>query len=103
MINIRNLDSNLLEADKKSWKNIDIYYIGYVAIKHISDYENIHSANTLFLIVGEADLYTEEKNGNQYLIFASTDKNREVLKKYTELWDEIKYLIKAINGGEAGE
>ena len=74
-----------------------------MAIKHISDYENIHSVNTLFRIVGEADLYIEEKNGNQYLIFASTDKNKEVLKKYTELWDEIKYLIKAINSGEAGE
>ena len=57
----------------------------------------------MFRIVGEADLYIEEKNGNQYLIFASTDKNKEVLKKYTELWDEIKYLIKAINSGEAGE
>ena len=35
----------------------------------------------------------EEKNGNKYLTFASTDKNKEVLKKYTELWDEIKNLI----------
>ena len=30
-------------------------------------------------------------------------KNKEVLTKYTKLWDEIKYLIKTINGGEAGE
>ena len=35
--------------------------------------------------------------------FASTDKNKEVLKKYTELWDEIKYLIQTRNSGEAGE
>ena len=34
---------------------------------------------------------------------ASIYKNKEVLKKYTELWDEIKYLIETINGGEAGE
>ena len=27
MINIKNFDSNLLKADKKSYKNIDIYYI----------------------------------------------------------------------------
>ena len=40
------------------------------------------------------------KNVNKYLTFASTDKNKEVLKKYTELWDEIKYLSKTINGGE---
>ena len=25
------------------------------------------------------------------------------MKKYTELWDEIKYLIKTVNGGKSGE
>ena len=39
----------------------------------------------------------EESNGNKYLIFASTDKNKEELKTYTELWDEIKNLIEKIN------
>ena len=33
MINIKKFDSNLLKIDKKSYKNIDIYYIGYIAIK----------------------------------------------------------------------
>ena len=33
MINIKNFDPNLLETDKKSYKNIDIYYIGYITIK----------------------------------------------------------------------
>ena len=27
MINIKNFDSNLLKIDKKSYKNIDIYYV----------------------------------------------------------------------------
>ena len=44
--------------------------------------------------------YIEEKNGNKYLTFVSTDKNKEVLKKYTQLWDGIKYQIKTINGGK---
>ena len=30
-------------------------------------------------------------------------KNKEVLTKHTKLWDEIKYLIKTINGVEEGE
>ena len=34
------------------------------------------------------------------MILASTDKNKEVLKKYTELWDEIKNQIETINGGK---
>ena len=33
MINIKNFDSTLLKIDKKSYKNIDIYYIGYITIK----------------------------------------------------------------------
>ena len=65
MINIKNFESNLLKIDKKSYKNIDIYYIGYVTIKSISDYENIHSVNPLYLIIGKADGYTEESKGNK--------------------------------------
>ena len=45
----------------------------------------------------------KKKKGNKHLIFASTDKNKEVLKKYTELWDEIKYQIKTITCGKPGE
>ena len=36
------------------------------------------------------DGHIEESNGDKALAFASTEKNQEVLKKYTELWDEIK-------------
>ena len=50
--------------------------------------------NPLYLTIDEVDGYIEEKNGNKYLVFASTDENKEPLKKYTELWDGIKNLIK---------
>ena len=80
MINIKISDSNLLKIDKKSYKNIDIYYTGYIAIQKIDDYENIYSVNPLYFIINTADEYIEEKNGNKYLTFASTDKNKEVLK-----------------------
>ena len=33
-------------------------------------------------------------NGNKYLILISRDKTKEVLIKYTELWDKFKNLIK---------
>ena len=65
--------------------------------KDIGDYESIHSVKPLYFIVGEVDGYIEEKNGNKYLVFASTDKNKEVLENYTELWDKIKSLIKKIS------
>ena len=48
MINIKDFDSNLLKIDKKSYKNIGIYNIGYIAIKKLDDYENIYSVNPLY-------------------------------------------------------
>ena len=38
-----------------------------------------------------------KKNRNKSLIFASTDKNKELLAKYKKLSKEIKYLINTIN------
>ena len=32
MINIKDFDPNLLKIDKKSYENIDIYYIGYITV-----------------------------------------------------------------------
>ena len=75
-INIKNIDSNLLEIERNSHKNTDICYIGYTRLKKIRDYESIHGAKPLHFIIGEVDQYTPEKNGNKYLIFASTDKNK---------------------------
>ena len=50
------------------------------------------------MLVNHANGYIEEKNGNKYLIFDySVDKNKEVFKKYNEVWDSIKNKIKAIN------
>ena len=103
MINIEVFDPDLLKVDKKTYKNIDIYYIGYITIKNIDDYEYIYSVNPLYLIIGEVDGHIEEKNGSKYLVFDSTDENRKVLEKYAELWDGIKNEIKTINGGKEGE
>ena len=103
MINIEVFDPDLLKIDKKTYKNIDIYYIGYITIKDIDDYEYIYSVNPLYLIIGEVDGHIEEKNGSKYLVFDSTDENKEVLKKYAELWDRIKNEIETINGGKKGE
>ena len=61
------------------------------------NYENINSVNALYLITGKVDGYIEEKNGGKYSTFASTDKNIEVLEKFTKLWDKIKNSIKKIN------
>ena len=81
MINIKKIDSNLLKIDKKSYKDIGIYNIGYITIKKVDDYESIYSVNLLYLLVNHANGYIEEKNVNKYLIFFTTDENKELLKK----------------------
>ena len=68
-----------------------------------SDYVKIKSVNPLQLIVNKVDRHFEEKNGNKYLIIDSADKNKEVLIKYTKLWDGIKNEIVTINGGKPDE
>ena len=44
MNNIKDFNPNLLKIDKKSYKNIGIYYIGYITIKN-SDYVKINSVS----------------------------------------------------------
>ena len=89
IINVDDFNPGLLKIDKKSYKNIDIYYIGYITVKNICDFESIKSVNPLHFIDGEADGHTEEKNGNKYLVSDSTDKKRRFTKVHKTLgWDQ---------------
>ena len=81
MINLKKSEPNLLKIDKKSYKVINIYYIEYITIKKIDDYESIYSVNPLYLQVNHASGYIAEKNGNKYLIFDSTDESKELTEK----------------------
>ena len=54
MINLKNFKSNLLKIDKKYYKGIGIYYIGYITIKKIGECENIHRVNALYLLANHA-------------------------------------------------
>ena len=100
IIDIKHFDAKLLKIDKKSYKDIDIYYIGYITIKKIDDCENIYSVNPLYLLVNHANGYIEEKGVNKYLIFDSTDENKELLKKYNDVWNGIKNKIEEVSSGE---
>ena len=44
--------------------------------------------------------HSEEKNENEYLVLDDVDENKEVSKKYEEVWDGIKKEIETINGGK---
>ena len=52
------------------------------------------------MIVNHANGYIEEKGVNKYLIFDSTDENKELLKKYNDVWNGIKNKIEEVSSGE---
>ena len=81
IIDLENFDSSLLELDKKPYKDIGIYNIGYITIKKIGDRKNTYSVNPLYLRITHASGYIEEISENKYLIFNSRDQNKELLKK----------------------
>ena len=93
MINIKNFHSNLSKIGIKSHKDIGIYYIRYTTIKNFGDCENIHSVNSLYLLINSATGYFKEENDEKYLILDSTD-------KYDEVFSGIISEIKIINGGK---
>ena len=100
MVNIKKFDPNLLKLDKKSFKNIGVYYNGYIAKKY--QYK-INSVNPLYLLVHRIHGFIKEKEGSKYLNIASKDSNSEVLQKYEEVWSGIKNWIEKINDCKSGE
>ena len=62
---VKNFDSKLFKIDKKCYKNIGIYNIGYITIKKIDDCENINCVNPLYLNNAHANGYIEEKGVNK--------------------------------------
>ena len=97
IIDIENFDAKLLKIDKKSYKDIDIFNIGYVTKKKIGNCMNINSVNPLYLGITHVNGYIEEKGANKYLVFDSTDENKELLKKYNDVFNGIRNKIKEIN------
>ena len=94
IIDLKNFESNLLKIGKKSYKNIDIYNIGYITIKKIDDCENIYSVNPLYLRITHANGYIEEINENKYLVFDSIDKIKNYLKNTVMFLMELLVKLK---------
>ena len=118
-INSKNFDAELLKIDKKLYKYIRIYNIGYITKKKIDNYENINSVNPLYLFIDHASGYIEEKDlnplylhidhaggyvekegANKYLVFDSTDQNKKLLRKYNDVWNRIKNKVNEVSDSE---
>ena len=74
MINIKRFNPNKIKIDEKPYKNILIYYIGYVTPNRVK---------SLYLVINKTNGYFEESNGNKYSTLFQLIKAK-TLKKYEE-------------------
>ena len=61
---------------------------------------NINSVNSLYLGITYVNAYIEEKGIDKYLVFDLTDENKELLKKYSDVFNGIRDKIREINNNE---
>ena len=54
MINMKNFDPDKIKIDEKSYRNVLIYYIGYVTIEGLK-YGKIISVNTLYYLFSKVN------------------------------------------------
>ena len=93
IIDLKSFDSNKLKLDKKTYKDRDIFNVGHVTIKKIVDCYNANSVNPLYLRINNSSGYIKEINKNKYLIFDDTDKNKELLEIYDDVFSGIMSKI----------
>ena len=94
MTNTKNFDANLLGINQIVLTSTDS------AIYDIEYFKNLDGVNSLYLVFNDVNAYFEKNNENKYLVFTLTNKNREALENYTEIWSEIKDEIETIRGIE---
>ena len=95
-IDLKDFDAKLLKINKKDYNEIDIYYIGYVTIKKISDYNNINSVNPLYLMINQMIGHFEEKDEIKYLVLHEINENKEVLKNMKKFGRVLKKKLKKL-------
>ena len=61
--------------NENSYKNVLIYYIGYVTIKD-PNYIKTNSTNPFCLIINKINGYFEDSNWNKYLMLVPTDESK---------------------------
>ena len=86
----------MLKVDKKDYKEIDIYYIGYVTVKKIANCNNINSVNPLYLTINEIIGHFEEKNGNKYLVLHDVDEIKKFQRNMKKFGKMLKKKLKRL-------
>ena len=92
IINIKKFNPNNIKIDKQSYKNIVIYYNGYVTIKDFK-YVKINCVNPLCFIFNKVNGYFEEINKSKYLTLVPTDDSKEKKFKKNDIKNSTCYYL----------
>ena len=84
IINIKDLNSDSINIDKKSYKDIVIYRIWYVTTKGVKNFN---------IIINKTNGYIEKSKGNKCLPLVPSDESKDNLKTHGKLWSKIKILL----------
>ena len=71
-----------------------------MTVKKVANCNYISSVNPLYLMIDGMIGHFEEKSENKYLVLDDVYENKDVSKKYKEVWEGVKKEIEMINGGE---
>ena len=85
MISIEDFDPSLLKQTNCLTKTLVFTTLDTLQLEIINDYENIHSVNPLYLMIGKVIGHiecnsVEAKNKSKYLGFTSSNESKEKLK-----------------------
>ena len=93
MTNIKRLEMSFVSVNQISFISDDA--VNY-EIEYYGNYVNTYP---LYLVFNDVDVYFSYIDEEKYLVFTLTDKNKEMLENYKELWDKVKEEIRTIKGG----
>ena len=84
-MSIEDFDSSLLKQTKCLTKILVFTTLDTLQLEIIDDHENIHSVNPLYLMIGKVIGHiecnsVEAKDKSKYLVFSSSNENKEKLK-----------------------
>ena len=90
IINLDEFDVSKIKVDKKTFNDIDVYYLGYEHKKKISECNPINSVNPLSLrIININGQFKKGKDDAWYLVISDKD----VYKKLVDIFESIKNKI----------
>ena len=97
IIDTENFDAKLLRLTKNHTKTLIFLILDMSHTQKNCHCMNINSVNPLYLGITCVNGYIDEKDSNKYLVFDSTDENKELLNRYNDVFNGIMSKTREID------